>query len=146
VNSVGGFWAPEQWRRVSSMRLSHWRRVASRAAAKTQQRNRGSVKASSPLPFPADGDTYRHLQKVKHKQPFSIFYFTDLFFLLLQICFFLGFAFFFVSGGSVWYGFRLLLLGFGWRIRRYCSVQRATALHGERDVVAGPSLRSTVRE
>jgi hypothetical protein len=27
--------------------------------------NRGSITASSPLPFPADGDTHRHLQKAK---------------------------------------------------------------------------------
>jgi hypothetical protein len=41
-NSVEeGFWAFEQWQRVSSTRHRYWRRVGSRAAVKTNWEIRG---------------------------------------------------------------------------------------------------------
>jgi len=40
----------EQWRRVSSTRHRHWRRVGSRAAAQNAGKKQGSATASSPLP------------------------------------------------------------------------------------------------
>jgi len=63
-----GFWAFEQWRRVSSTRHRHWRHVGSRVAAKTNRETGGSVTASFPFPFLAGGGKQRHLQNTKKRK------------------------------------------------------------------------------
>jgi hypothetical protein len=89
--------------------------VGSRAAAK-KNRQQGRSKAASPF-FLTDSDCYLYLQqetqKKGHKQLILAFSFF-----VFQICI-SHFSFFGpTSCGSVCYGFRLLLLCFGWQVWR----------------------------
>ena len=53
----------EQWRRISFMRLRHWRHVRSRATANEGCQTGGSGKSSSSLPSYAVSEGHRRLQK-----------------------------------------------------------------------------------
>ena len=64
---VFGCW--KQWRRVSSTRPRHWRRVSPRAAAKFHT-TQGSLTTSSPLPL-----VVTCKEKSKHKKPVDFSYF-----------------------------------------------------------------------
>jgi hypothetical protein len=72
-----GFWAFEQWLRVSSTRHHH---LAARGFTRRRENklgNRVSVTASSPLPFLAGGGKQRHLQSQENatNNPFSFYFF-----------------------------------------------------------------------